>query len=119
MYRTMLLSKIHRATVTQTDLNYVGSITIDGALMDEAGMFENEKVEVFDIDNGNRFQTYTLRGEPGSGHIGVNGAAARLVDTGDKIIIVNYAHMTEDEMKTHKPTVIVVDDDNNIARHRQ
>ncbi|MCD4829416.1 MAG: aspartate 1-decarboxylase [Candidatus Cloacimonetes bacterium] len=117
MYRTMLLSKIHRATVTETHLDYVGSITIDGTLLDEAGIYENEKVEVFDIDNGNRFQTYTLRGEPGSGGIGVNGAAARMVDKGDKIIIVNYGHMLEDEMKTHRPKVIVVDGDNNIARH--
>ena len=117
MYRTMLVSKIHRATVTETHLDYVGSITIDGELLDAAGMYENEKVEIFDIDNGNRFQTYTLRGEPGSGYIGINGAAAHKTAPGHKIIIVNYGHMLEDEMKTHRPTVIVVDDDNNHVHH--
>jgi len=117
MLRTMLLSKIHRATVTQTDLNYAGSITIAGDLLDETGMVEFEKVDVYDIDNGNRFQTYILRGEPGSGAIGVNGAAARMVSRGDKVIIVNFGQMTEEEMKHHTPRVIVVESTDNHVRH--
>ncbi len=115
MLRTMLLSKIHRATVTQTDINYVGSITIDKTLLDKTGMLENEKVEIFDLDNGNRFATYIIAGEPDSGIIGLNGAAARQVSLGDKVIIVNYGMMNDLEIKSNKPTVIVVDDKNRIS----
>lgn len=114
MLRTMLLSKIHRATVTFRDLNYVGSITIDKKLLDASGMKADEKVEVYNISNGNRFATYILEGEAGSGMIGLNGAAARLVSIGDRIIIVNYAQMNEKEVASHKAKVIVVEDDENL-----
>jgi len=114
MLRTMLFAKIHRATITQTDLNYVGSITIDKNLLEETGMLVGEKVEVFDIDNGSRFETYIFEGEPGSGIIGVNGAAARLVHKGDKVIIVNYALLNDEERKKHKPVVVIVDENNKI-----
>lgn len=114
MQRTMLLSKIHRAIVTQRDLNYVGSITIDQNLLDASGMKEFERVEIFNISNGNRFSTYILAGEANSGIIGVNGAAARLVSIGDKIIIVNYAQMTEEEITNYKPTIIIVEDEENL-----
>jgi len=114
MLRTILLSKIHRATITQTDLNYVGSITIDKDLLDATGMLPGEKVEIFDIDNGNRFETYILEGDAGSGIIGINGAAARLVHKHDRIIIVNYALMNDEEIKKHKAKIIVVDKLNKI-----
>ncbi len=113
MLRTMLLSKIHRARVTMRDLNYVGSITIDKKLLDASGMKSNEKVEVYNISNGNRFATYILEGEPGSGIIGVNGAAARLVSIEDKLIIVNFGQLDEAEMKRHKARIIVIEDDLN------
>jgi len=112
MLRSILLSKIHRATITQTDLEYVGSITIDAQLLEITGMKEFEKVEIFDLSNGNRFETYIIEGVYGSGEIGVNGAAARLVHRGDKIIIVNYAMMNEEEMRNHTPKVLTVDDNN-------
>jgi aspartate 1-decarboxylase len=112
MLRRMLLSKIHRAIVTQTDIDYVGSITIDAQLMEITGMHEFEKVEIFDITNGNRFETYIITGTYGSGEIGINGAAARLVQRGDKVIIVNYGYMNEDEMHNHLPKVITVDENN-------
>ena len=114
MLRTILLSKIHRATITETDLKYVGSITIDKDLLDESGILINEKVEIFDIENGNRFETYVIEGKAGSGVIGINGAAARLVHRGDKVIIVNYGQMSENEIKNHKPTILVMDENNNI-----
>lgn len=114
MYITMLKSKIHRVTVTQSDLNYVGSITIDKALMDASGIIEYEKVQVVDIDNGSRFETYVIEGEENSGCICLNGAAARCVDIGDKVIIMAYAQMTADEAKSHKPKVIFVNDKNEI-----
>ncbi len=117
MQRTMLLSKIHRANVTQRDLNYVGSITIDSTLLKATGMVANEKVDIYNISNSNRFSTYIIEGEAGSGIIGVNGAAARLVSIGDKVIIVNYAQMDEAEMAANKPTVIVVDDTKNLVFH--
>ena len=117
MQRSMLISKIHRANVTQRDLNYVGSITIDSDLLKATGMVANEKVDVYNISNSNRFSTYIIEGEAGSGIIGVNGAAARLVSIGDKVIIVNYGLMTEAEMKDHKPNVIVVYDDENLEFH--
>jgi aspartate 1-decarboxylase len=114
MLRTVLLSKIHRATITQTDLTYVGSITIDKDLLDKTGIRPNEKVEIFDCDNGSRFETYVIEGEAGSGIIGVNGAAARLVHRGDKVIVVNYGYMNQEEMDNHKPVVITVDEQNKV-----
>ena len=112
----LLKSKIHRATVTQADLNYVGSITIDSDLLRESGILEYEKVEIADITNGNRLETYAIAGEAGSGIICLNGAAAQLVNPGDKIIIMAYANMTPEEAKSHKPTVIFVDEKNTITR---
>ncbi|MCK4694114.1 MAG: aspartate 1-decarboxylase [Candidatus Cloacimonetes bacterium] len=114
MLRTVLLSKIHRANVTFRDLNYVGSITIDKNLLEATGMKLHEKVEIYNISNGNRFATYIFEGEAGSGVIGVNGAAARLVSIGDKIIIVNYGQLNEEEIKDHKPKVIVIKDKKNL-----
>ena len=116
MQITLLKSKIHRATVTQADLNYVGSITIDSDLLRESGILEYEKVEIADITNGNRLETYAIAGEAGSGIICLNGAAAQLVNPGDKIIIMAYANMTSEEAKEHKPTVIFVDEKNSITR---
>lgn len=113
---TLLKAKIHRAVVTQADLNYVGSITIDSGLLREAGILEYEKVEIADIDSGNRFETYAIAGEEGSGIICLNGAAARLVSVGDKVIIMAYATMTQKEALEHKPTVLFVDESNNIVR---
>ena len=113
---TLLKAKIHRAVVKQADLDYVGSITIDSELLRESGIIEYEKVEIADIDNGNRFETYAIAGEAGSGIICLNGAAARCVNKGDKIIIMAYAQMTPEEAKTHKPTVLFVDHDNKIVR---
>lgn len=113
---TLLKAKIHRAVVTQADLDYVGSITIDSVLLREAGILEYEKVEVADIDNGNRFETYTIAGEEGSGIICLNGAAAKLVNVGDKVIIMAYASMTPWEAKSHKPIVLFVDENNKIVR---
>ncbi|MGN0347451.1 MAG: aspartate 1-decarboxylase [Lachnospiraceae bacterium] len=112
----MLKGKIHRATVVQAELNYVGSITIDPILMEKAGIFEYEKVQIVDVDNGNRFETYTIAGEAGSGMICLNGAAARCVSVGDKIIIMCYAAMTPEEAKEHHPQVVFVDDNNQPLR---
>jgi aspartate 1-decarboxylase len=112
----MLKAKIHRATVKQAELDYVGSITVDEDLLDQAGILEYEKVHIVDVNNGNRFETYTIAGERGSGMICLNGAAARCVSTGDKIIIMCYADMTPEEAKEHKPKVLFVDDDNQISR---
>lgn len=111
---TMLKGKIHRATVVQAELNYVGSITVDEDLLDAAGIFEYEKVQIVDIDNGSRFETYTIAGERGSGLICLNGAAARCVQVGDKIIIMSYADMSLEEVKNHKPKVVFVDEMNKI-----
>ena len=102
--------------VKQADLDYVGSITIDSELLRESGILEYEKVEIADIDNGNRFETYAIAGEAGSGIICLNGAAARCVEAGDKIIIMAYAQMSPEEARTHKPTVLFVDQDNHIVR---
>jgi len=113
---TLLKAKIHRAVVTQADLNYVGSVTIDSTLLQESGILEYEKVQIVDIENGNRFETYTIAGEPGSGIICLNGAAAKCVSVGDKVIIMAYANLTPEEAKTHKPMVVFVDDDNKISR---
>lgn len=111
---TMLKSKIHRATVTQAELDYIGSITVDKKLLEASGISEYEKVQIVDINNGERFETYVISG--GSGVICLNGAAARCVQTGDKIIIMSYAQVTAEEAKQHKPTVVFVDDSNAISR---
>lgn len=111
----MLKSKIHRATVTQAELNYVGSITIDETLMEAAGIFEYEKVQIADVDNGARFETYVIAGEKGSGIICLNGAAARMVSTGDKVIIMCYAQMAPQEAKENPPKVVFVDEKNRIT----
>lgn len=116
MHITMLKSKIHRAIVTQAELNYVGSITIDSELMKEAGISEYEMVQVVNVANGNRFETYTIAGEPGSKVICLNGAAARQASVGDPVIIMCYASMTPEEAKNHLPKVVFVNDDNSIAR---
>lgn len=113
---TMLKSKIHRAVVTQAELNYVGSITVDSELLRAAGILEYELVQIVDIENGNRFETYTIAGEPGSGVMCLNGAAARQVQLGDHIILMCYASMTPEEAKTHTPKVVFVNDDNSISR---
>jgi aspartate 1-decarboxylase len=112
----MLKGKIHRATVVQAELNYVGSITVDEELLEKSGIYEYEKVQIVDIDNGNRFETYTIAGERGSGMICLNGAAARCVSVGDKIIIMSYCTVDTQEAKDHKPTVVFVDDKNHIKR---
>ena len=112
----MLKGKIHRATVKQAELNYVGSITVDADLLDAAGIYEYEKVAIVDIENGNRFETYTIAGERGSGMICLNGAAARCVQKGDKVIIMCYAQMTPEEAKASSPRVVFVDEDNKISR---
>lgn len=111
----MLKSKIHRATVTQAELNYVGSITIDESLMEAAGIIEYEKVQIADVDNGARFETYVIAGEAGSGIICLNGAAARMVSTGDKVIIMSYAQMQPEEIKENPPKVVFVDEKNQIT----
>ena len=108
MQRTMLKSKIHRATVTGSDLHYVGSITIDPDLLDAADILEHEQVHVVDVDNGARFETYTIAGERGSGTMQVNGAAARLVHHGDTIIVISYAHYDETELERYQPRVVHV-----------
>ena len=113
---TLLKAKIHRAVVTQADLDYVGSITTASRLLHEAGILEYEKVEIADIDNGNRFETYAIAGEEGSGIVCLNGAAAKCVNVGDKVIIMAYAYMTPEEARTHKPTVLFVDENNQIVR---
>ncbi len=113
---TGLKGKIHRATVVQAELDYVGSITVDEDLLDAAGILEYEKVHIVDINNGSRFETYTIAGERGSGLICLNGAAARMVSVGDKIILMAYASMTEEELKAHPPKVVFVDDDNHAVR---
>jgi L-aspartate-alpha-decarboxylase len=112
----MLKGKIHRAVVKQAELNYVGSITVDTKLLEAAGILEYEMVQIVDVENGNRFETYTIAGEAGSGMICLNGAAARQVQTGDHIIIMAYADMTPEEAKRHKPYVVFTDEENGIAR---
>ncbi len=114
MIRELLNGKIHRATITQAELNYVGSITIDRQLLEAANIMEYEKVQIVDVDNGNRFETYTIAGEYGSGVICVNGAAARQVQVGDKAIIMAYGTFDPDEAREHRPTVVFVNEDNSI-----
>ena len=113
---TMLKGKIHRAVVKQAELNYVGSITVDPELMEAAGIYEYELVQIVDVENGNRFETYTIAGEPGSGMICLNGAAARQVQVGDHVIIMCYCQMSPEEVKEHKPKVVFVYDENKIAK---
>src|SRR5919112_3085924 len=115
MQRTMLKSKIHRASITDSDLHYVGSITVDPDLLEAADILEHEQVHVVDVDNGARFETYTIAGERGSGQIQVNGAAARLVHTGDTVIVISYAAYDERELETYQPKVVHVNADNSIV----
>ena len=116
MLLNVLKSKIHRATVVQAELNYVGSTTIDEELMEAAGILEYEQVQIVDVNNGKRFETYVIAGDRGSGMICLNGAAARMVHAGDKVIIMCYAQMTPEEYRENKPKVVFVDDENNITR---
>ena len=115
MLRTLMTSKIHRATVTQADLHYVGSVTIDPALTEAAGLVENEQVTIVDITNGHRLITYVIEGERDSGVIGINGAAAHLVTPGDLVIIIAYGQLDETEVSTHRPRVVHVDAENRIV----
>ena len=110
--RTMLKSKIHRVTVTQADLHYVGSCTIDADLMDAADILEGEKIDIVDIDNGNRLSTYAISGERGSGIISINGAAARLISPGDLVIIIGYGIFNSEELEQYAPKVVFVNDRN-------
>jgi aspartate 1-decarboxylase len=112
MERTLLKSKIHRATVTDADLHYEGSITIDRDLMDAADLVEYEKVAILDINNGQRFETYVIEGPRGKGDICLNGAAARLVQKGDLVIIVSYCNLKQEDIAKHNPTVVFVDENN-------
>lgn len=114
MIRTMMKSKIHRATVTQADLHYVGSVTVDQDLLDAADLLPGELVHIVDIDNGARLETYTIAGERGSGVIGINGAAAHLVHPGDLVILIAYAQMGDTEARTFEPSVVFVDADNRV-----
>jgi len=116
MFLTMLKCKLHRATVTQADLDYEGSITIDKDLMEAAGLLLHEKVDVLDITNGNRLSTYVIEGVRGSGIIGINGAAAHLIKTGDLVIICAYAQMGDEEAKAFEPTVLLLDEKNQVKR---
>ncbi|WLD91797.1 aspartate 1-decarboxylase [Alkalihalobacillus sp. AL-G] len=115
MFRTMLKGKIHRAKVTEANLNYVGSITIDEDILDAADMYPNEKVQIVNNNNGERFETYIIPGERGSGTICLNGAAARLVQEGDIVIILNYAMMTEEDARKHQPSILLMDENNRIT----
>ncbi len=116
MLLNMLKGKIHRVKVTQAELDYVGSITVDEDLLDAAGILEYEQVHIVDINNGQRFETYTIKGERGSGIICLNGAAARCVQKGDLVIIMAYAQMTPEEIKENKPKVVFVDENNKIKK---
>lgn len=116
MQRFMLHSKIHRATVTQADLHYVGSLTIDRDLMDAADLLPGQQVDVVDVDNGNRLTTYAIEGERGSGILCINGAAARLISPGDTVIVIAYAVMDDAEARSFEPNVVFVDKDNRIVQ---
>ncbi len=115
MLRHFLLGKIHRAVVTRADLDYVGSITLDPLLIEAAGFLENEKIDIYDVTNGARLSTYVIPGIPGSGEVGINGAAAHLVKAGDLVIIANYGWMTEEEAAGRRPKVVFVDGKNRIT----
>lgn len=117
MTLTMLKGKIHRAVVRQAELNYVGSITVDPELLEAADILEYEKVQIVDVENGSRFETYTIAGEPGSGMICLNGAAARQVQVGDHVIIMCYCEMTPEEARNHRPHVVFVDEKNRVESH--
>lgn len=119
MFLTMFKSKIHRATVTEANLNYMGSITIDEALLEAAGILPNEKIQVVNNNNGSRFETYVIKGERDSGMICLNGAAARLVQPGDTVIIIAYALLDSREARTFSPTIVMVDGSNKISELRQ
>ncbi len=119
MMRCFLRAKIHRATVTAADLDYVGSITLDGALMDAAGIAHLEQVEVYDVTRGTRLSTYALRGEPGSGEVQINGAAAHLVQPGDLVIVAVYAWLDEREISGHRARIVLVDGGNGITEVRE
>ena len=118
MLRHFLLGKIHRATVTRADVDYVGSITLDPLLIEAAGFLENEKVDIYDVTNGSRLATYVIPGTPGSGEVGINGAAAHLVQKGDLVIIAAYGWMTAEESEAHAPKVVFVDGRNRITEQR-
>ena len=115
MQRQMLKSKVHRATITDCDVDYVGSITLDPELMKQADMLPNEQVHVWDIENGSRFITYVIEGEPGSGTVQVNGAAARLVREGDKVIVASFAAYEDSDLERYSPVVVHVDDQNRVT----
>ncbi|WP_027417523.1 aspartate 1-decarboxylase [Aneurinibacillus terranovensis] len=116
MFRTMMKAKIHRATVTEANLNYVGSITIDRDIIDAVDILPNEKVQIVNNNNGARLETYVIEGERGSGVICLNGAAARLVQPGDTVIIISYAMMTEEEARGYQPTIAIMDKNNHIEQ---
>ncbi len=116
MERILLKSKLHRATVTDADLHYEGSVTIDANLMDAADFVEHEQVQIYNVTNGSRFTTYTLRGPRGSGCIKINGAAAHLVDRGDLVIIASYANYSSDEVEGHVPTVVLLGEQNRVKQ---
>ncbi len=116
MRRIMMKSKIHRATVTEANLHYVGSVTVDAELMERADLLPYEKVQVVDISNGARLETYVIEGRRGSGTFTLNGAAARLVQPGDKVIVISYAEFDEEEARRHQPIVVFVDDQNRVTR---
>ena len=118
MLLNLLKAKIHRATVTEANVAYEGSITIDRQLLEASGIHVHEQVHVVDVDNGERFVTYVIEGEPGSGVICVNGAAARLVSPGDRVIVIAYCHATPEEAKTHRPRVVFVDEENAMKDAR-
>ena len=115
LLREMAKSKIHRATVTRADLDYVGSITLDPLLIEAAGFMENEKIDIYDVTNGSRLSTYVIPGLPGSGEVGINGAAAHLVRPGDLVILASYGYLTAEEAQAHAPKVVFVDDRNRIV----
>ena len=116
MQREFLKTKIHKATITESNLNYTGSLTIDEEIMEKAGILSNEKIHVFNINNGKRFETYALKGKRGSGEMGLNGAAARLGQVGDLIIIVTYCLLREDEIAAHKGRVLIMGERNSIEQ---
>jgi aspartate 1-decarboxylase len=118
MLRHFLLGKIHRATVTRADLDYVGSITLDPLLIEAAGFLENEKIDIYDVTNGSRLSTYVIPGVPGSGEVGINGAAAHLVQKGDLVIIAAYGWMSPEEAETVAPKLVFVDERNRITELR-
>jgi aspartate 1-decarboxylase len=118
MLRHFLLGKIHRCTVTRADISYVGSVTLDPLLIEAAGFIENEKVDIYNVTNGQRFATYVIPGERGAGEVGVNGAAAHLVSVGDLLIIANYGWLDADEIAGHRPKAVFVDEKNRIVEVR-